>query len=38
VQDLTIKSDATLELEGTAGVKIKSSGIVDIDGSLIQLN
>lgn len=36
--DVSIKAGTNLELEGTSGVKLKSNGIVDIDGSLIQLN
>jgi uncharacterized protein involved in type VI secretion and phage assembly len=36
--DVSIKAAANLELEGDAGVKLKSSGIVDIDGTFIQLN
>ena len=36
--DIAIKAGANLELEGSAGVTLKSGGIVDVDGSLIQLN
>lgn len=36
--DLTVKAGGSLTLEGQAGVKVKSGGIVDIDGSLIELN
>jgi uncharacterized protein involved in type VI secretion and phage assembly len=38
VADVSIKAGKNLSLEAKAGVKVKSDGIVDIDGSLIQLN
>jgi phage protein D len=37
-QNLSLESSAQLTIKGQAGVKIESGGIVDVDGSLIQLN
>ena len=35
---LTIEAGTQLTLKGSSGVKLQSDGIVDVDGSLIQLN
>jgi phage protein D len=37
-QAISVEAQGQLTLKGQAGVKIQSSGIVDIDGSMIQLN
>jgi hypothetical protein len=37
-QSISLEASSQLTLKGNAGVKIESSGTVDIDGSLVQLN
>ena len=36
--NIKLKSNAQLEAEGAAGVKIKSSGITEVNGSMVKIN
>lgn len=37
-QDISVEADGQLTLKGARGLKVQSGGVVDVDGSLIQLN